>query len=215
MASGVEDAGFEIRDCIAWMYGSGFPKSLDVSKAIDKAAGAKREVVGTRHVTRVLDVETLRKDNYAVGVAASGGEIDVTAPATPDAEKWNGWGTALKPAFEPIVVARKPLIGTVAKNVLEHGTGALNIDGCRIGWANDSDRRVVENARFVHDGTRAAYGDYASDGETKSVGLRTSRSTRTPPQCWMSRRRTLLRRGPLPPAGMQATGHTVAVLREA
>jgi DNA modification methylase len=169
MASGVEDAGFEIRDCIAWMYGSGFPKSLDVSKAIDKAAGAKREVVGTRHVTRVLDVETLRKDNYAVGVAASGGEIDVTAPATPDAEKWNGWGTALKPAFEPIVVARKPLIGTVAKNVLEHGTGALNIDGCRIGWANDSDRRVVENARFVHDGTRAAYGDYASDGETKSM----------------------------------------------
>ena len=128
MASGVEDAGFEIRDCIAWMYGSGFPKSLDVSKAIDKAAGAEREVISTDR-------------NYGASKAADGkqaygdyaGEWNVTAPVSPDAVKWNGWGTALKPAFEPVVVARRPLIGTVAANVLEHGTGALNIDACRIG----------------------------------------------------------------------------------
>ncbi|QBP31352.1 DNA methylase [Mycobacterium phage Dulcie] len=94
LAVAIEDVGFEIRDSIAWLYGSGFPKSLDVSKAIDKAAGAEREV-----------------------------------------RQWQGWGTTLKPAFEPIVVARKPLVGTVAANVLEHGTGALNIDACRIGTA--------------------------------------------------------------------------------
>ena len=128
MASGVEDAGFEIRDCIAWMYGSGFPKSLDVSKAIDKAAGAEREVVANRHRSY------LASSMYASD--AGGGlkeDFNVTAPDTSEAAQWNGWGTALKPAFEPIVVARKPLIGTVAANVLEHGTGALNIDGCRIG----------------------------------------------------------------------------------
>jgi site-specific DNA-methyltransferase (adenine-specific) len=137
MASGVEDAGFEIRDCIAWMYGSGFPKSLDVSKAIDKAAGAEREVIGSK-----LGRPGMAKDgsNQRNGFdAAFGGDssgamaTDITAAATPEAAKWNGWGTALKPAYEPIVVARKPLVGTVAANVLEHGTGALNIDACRIG----------------------------------------------------------------------------------
>jgi len=115
LAVAIEDAGFEIRDSIAWMYGSGFPKSLDVSKAIDKAAGVEREVVGTR--TSAYGTDT-----------ATGG------PATPEAEKWDGWGTALKPAFEPIIVARKPLSSkTVAANVLAHGTGAINIDGARVG----------------------------------------------------------------------------------
>jgi DNA modification methylase len=132
MASGVEDAGFEIRDCIAWMYGSGFPKSLDVSKAIDKVAGAEREVVGSYDVTR--DFRDISSGRYGDKTTTSQAHsVDVTAPATPDAAKWSGWGTALKPAFEPIVVARKPLIGTVAQNVLEHGTGAINVDGCRIG----------------------------------------------------------------------------------
>lgn len=102
MACRIEDAGFEIRDMIAWVYSSGFPKSLNVSKAIDKAAGAKREVVG----------------------------FD---PATEAAREWQGWGTALKPALEPITMARKPFASTVADNVLAHGTGALNIDGCRVG----------------------------------------------------------------------------------
>lgn len=128
LAVAIEDAGFEIRDNIAWIYGSGFPKSLDVSKAIDKAAGAEREVVG-------------RERNWGASKAVDGkqaygdyeGSWALTAPASPDARRWQGWGTALKPAFEPVVVARKPLSGTVAANVLAHETGALNIDGCRVG----------------------------------------------------------------------------------
>jgi site-specific DNA-methyltransferase (adenine-specific) len=168
MASGVEDAGFEIRDCIAWMYGSGFPKSLDVSKAIDKAAGADREIVGTK-----IGRPGMAKDgsNQRNGFdAAFGGDssgamaTDITAPATPAAQKWNGWGTALKPAFEPVVIARKPLIGTVAQNVLTHGTGALNIDACRIGMSDD-DRNKIEKATWVaRDLDRKAYGTYGTDG---------------------------------------------------
>ena len=126
LTCGIEDAGFEIRDCLSWLYGSGFPKSLDVSKAIDKAAGAEREVVGTTR-TNV----GMQGGNFASGGAT--GEVDVTAPATDAAREWEGWGTALKPAWEPCVVARKPLAGTVAENVQAHSTGALNIDGCRIG----------------------------------------------------------------------------------
>lgn len=132
MVCAIEDAGFEIRDQIMWIYGSGFPKSLDVSKAIDKAAGAEREVVGVagksgggRSCMNDAPGNGRKKDYLA-------GEYMETAPATDAARQWEGWGTALKPAHEPIVVARKPLIGTVAANVLAHGTGALNIDGCRI-----------------------------------------------------------------------------------
>lgn len=129
----IEDAGFEIRDSIAWLYGSGFPKSLDVSKAIDKAAGAERAVIGTGrdHAKRTVAAgrgATICRE----GGPAPIGQI-ITAPATDDAHRWQGWGTGLKPAFEPIVVARKPLAGTVASNVLAYGTGALNIDGCRVG----------------------------------------------------------------------------------
>jgi DNA modification methylase len=124
LAVAVEDAGFEIRDSIAWLYGSGFPKSLDVSKAIDRAAGA-RTAVGTGFVTAGdYNGRDLKAPNR--------GYVD-PPPATPDAERWQGWGTALKPAFEPIVVGRKPLTGTVAANVLEHGTGALNIAATRVG----------------------------------------------------------------------------------
>jgi site-specific DNA-methyltransferase (adenine-specific) len=126
MAVRIEDAGFEIRDMIAWVYGSGFPKSLDVSKAIDKQAGAEREVLS----------ETFRGLNAGKSSGICGETVPrtdkVTAPATEAAQQWQGWGTALKPALEPITVARKPLIGTVADNVLEHGTGGLNIDGCRV-----------------------------------------------------------------------------------
>jgi len=141
MAVRIEDAGFEIRDLIAWVYGSGFPKSLDVSKAIDKAAGAEREVVGSRKLTGTARI----KGQAAFGATSGrseeayqdGSEINdtlqITAPATPEAQQWAGWGTALKPALEPITVARKPLGGTVAENVLRHGTGAINVDGCRVG----------------------------------------------------------------------------------
>ena len=130
LACAIEDAGFEIRDCLAWMYGSGFPKSLDVSKAIDKAAGAEREVVGAG---RSGEREAFNGQNAGRSRDFLAGDYDVTAPATPEAQHWNGWGTALKPAFEPIVLARKPLSErNVAANVQRWGTGALNIDGCRI-----------------------------------------------------------------------------------
>jgi len=138
LACAVEDAGFEVRDSIAWMYGSGFPKSLDVSKAIDKAAGV------LEHEGRGFTVAGRTDKNLPNPVVK--GYVP-PAPATPDAERWQGWGTALKPAFEPVVVARKPLIGTVAANVLEHGTGALNVDGCRIeGVKPDTTRGASVNA---------------------------------------------------------------------
>jgi site-specific DNA-methyltransferase (adenine-specific) len=126
LAVAIEDAGFEVRDSIAWMYGSGFPKSHDVSKAIDKRSGAlQNEGVG-------FTVAGYSHNDKLLTTAPSRGYVP-PAPTTPQAQKWSGFGTALKPAHEPIVVARKPLIGTVAENVLTHGTGALNIDGCRIG----------------------------------------------------------------------------------
>ena len=133
MTVAIEDAGFEIRDQIMWLYGSGFPKSLDVSKAIDKAAGAKREVVGSSDngIAGGTGKHAGQEKSYRFA-----GEFDITAPATDEAKKWQGWGTALKPAHEPICVARKPLTGTVASNVLEWGTGALNIDGSRVGEAD-------------------------------------------------------------------------------
>ena len=203
MAVRIEDAGFEIRDMIAWVYGSGFPKSLDVSKAIDKGHGENRDrqlqftawmrttgitaeqinqatcsrmashyltdkeqpAIATadmfdklrpylpevpEYVERLVCERTglewtAYKQREVLGVqknAMSGWDMDggtkfgdrnITAPATPEAKHWQGWGTALKPALEPITVARKPLIGTVAENVLQHGTGALNVDGCRVG----------------------------------------------------------------------------------
>jgi len=213
LAVAIEDAGFEVRDSIAWMYGSGFPKSLDVSKAIDKLDATEErrqravefqswlrehmkpqrvnELTGTdmgHHLTthptqpfvataemfdllrphlpkvpdrieKLVQLRTVESENFKrrevignrtmpdstkvrlgfVGEQYSGDdagsvrEVAVTEAHTPEAAKWQGWGTALKPAFEPIVVARKPLIGTVAENVQQYGTGALNIDGCRIG----------------------------------------------------------------------------------
>lgn len=129
----IEDAGFEIRDSIAWLYGNGFPKGLDVSKAIDKAAGAEREVVGTR---KKLDSYGEQPGNSVYGGDPNHDGLQViTAPTTDAAKQWAGWSTALKPSHEPIIMARKPLAGgsTVAANVLKHGTGALNIDACRVG----------------------------------------------------------------------------------
>lgn len=139
MAVAIEDAGFEIRDQLAWAYGSGFPKSHDVSKGIDKAAGAERAKVRTTAKGRVGSANCVGKEQDQnsrpwVERAKELGyhEHDSNEPATEAAREWQGWGTALKPAWEPICLARKPLTGTVAANVLEHGTGALNIDGCRV-----------------------------------------------------------------------------------
>jgi DNA modification methylase len=144
MACRIEDAGFEIRDMIAWVYGSGFPKSLDVSKAIDKAAGAEREVVGKTRKGAQSE-STGRYGSWGDGITP-------TAPATEAARQWQGWGTALKPALEPITVARKPLCGTVAENMLQYGTGGINVDGCRVGTD------VTVTVRSGNSGVHGCYG---------------------------------------------------------
>jgi DNA modification methylase len=245
MAVAIEDAGFEIRDMIAWVYGSGFPKSLDVSKAIDKRrtedlepvrvicrvirsamddrglksrhlvehfdgchprlidhwaardtdsqpslptweqwcrlrellkldtehdaevwrlngrkgqpgeAWGEREVVGQKEMTDTRKARAgFSGSTHSPDYDGSKRVVDITAPATPAAQQWAGWGTALKPALEPITVARKPLMGTVAANVLEHGTGALNVDGCRVG--SSSSGRWPAN--LIHDGSDEVVG---------------------------------------------------------
>ena len=133
LAVAIEDAGWEIRDTVMWVYGSGFPKSHDVSKAIDKAAGVKRKVVGVSSGPNNSKYDGERysqKRETRFGVVQD--QPEATAPACEAAKQWEGWGTALKPAWEPIIVARKPIQGTVAENVLKYGTGGLNIDGCRV-----------------------------------------------------------------------------------
>ena len=245
LACAVEDAGFEIRDSIHWLYGSGFPKSLDVSKAIDKqrhdraevyevtawvrqardaagitnrdidaafgfsgmaghwTSGASQPAVPTlEQVPVLLDLfgmsldevpEDVRRvlwdlngrkgqpgENWArrevVGPTRRGAQsvatnaygawgdgITPTAAATPEAEQWQGWGTALKPAHEPIVVARKPLVGTVAANVLAHGTGALNIDGCRVAAGDNPLRWSVPRDMGYGGGTATATATATTD----------------------------------------------------
>lgn len=218
LAVAIEDAGWEVRDCLSWLYGSGFPKSLAVDKAIDKRGGqvadfstfrdAVKEAMKQNGITRSMlqdalgnymlshyltagsqpavpnwrDYQIIRDtvqlgdqfdalfaeaaEREVVGkhrrlpgepsVPIAGcvsnkndGWFDITAPATDAAKRWHGWGTALKPAWEPIILARKPLTGTVAANVTQYGTGAINVDGCRIGTADALVRPSVER----HDNT--------------------------------------------------------------
>ena len=139
LAAAAEDVGFEIRDQIMWIYGSGFPKSLDVSKAIDKAAGVEREVVGTYTARGFSETSPTGdgRNQWAAGEVVNK-EGRRTVPTTDEAKQWDGWGTALKPAHEPCVLARKPFKGTVANNVLEHGVGGINIDECRVEGAYSS-----------------------------------------------------------------------------
>ena len=189
MACAIEDAGFEIRDQIQWIYGSGFPKSLDVSKAIDKMNGDERPVIGTKAVIPGVAFE--QSSPYATGRR----EINLTSAASAASAAWDGWGTALKPAHEPIVMARKPLEKglTVAQNVLKWGTGAINVDGCRVEGITDSnpkvrnavmsgfDRspqtqtgldRVKTDGRFpanvIHDGSDEVLDEFSKAGERKS-----------------------------------------------
>jgi len=235
MAVRIEDAGFEIRDMIAWVYGSGFPKSLDVSKAIDKRGGAQvawfgpwfrkwreQNNVTQKQVAALFPSKTggltgcvanwelgfnmptpeqfnLMRAKFGLpfdsideaerevvgeknsGLSAGSGNtvgkftdsrnergmVNITAPATDAAKQWQGWGTALKPALEPITIARKPLIGTVAENVLQHGTGAINVDGGRVEFVSDADREE-STAKNQHADFGTApitnnivYGDYS------------------------------------------------------
>ena len=184
MAVRIEDAGFEIRDMIAWVYGSGFPKSLDVSKAIDKAAGAEREKVpasGGLHKNARLNDDGWSK------IGDDAAMMDSNLPATAAAKQWEGWGTALKPSLEPITMARKPLIGTVAENVLTHGTGGINVDACRVGrdsedvsgWSqsgsNASDNRAMSGANYARDAKPDADGRWPAnlihDGSDEVLAL--------------------------------------------
>jgi len=140
LAVAIEDAGFEVRDSLHWIYGTGFPKSLDVGKAIDKAAGAERGVL--RVEDRRSEYDGRKRNSKAINTnwRSAEGRTDVidvstrviTDPATHEAKQWDGWGTALKPAHEPIILARKPFKGTVVDCVCKHGTGGICIDGCRV-----------------------------------------------------------------------------------
>jgi site-specific DNA-methyltransferase (adenine-specific) len=164
MAVRIEDAGFEIRDQIMWIYGSGFPKSQNISKMFDKKAGVEREIIGEYDPRSKFDGSN-RSDREIGGqqVAPSKtSKLSITAPATDEAKKWNGWGTALKPAHEPIVMARKPFSGTVADNVLEWGTGGINIDGCRIETVTENDpnhRKPTNIQHGSYDNTKNVYGN--------------------------------------------------------
>ena len=156
MTLGIRLAGFDIRDSVAWLYGSGFPKSLDVSKAIEShTLNGKSNSRTLRKTEQDGDGEayTLTGKNNGIMGEARTYDRKTFAPTTDAARQWEGWGTALKPAFEPVTLARKPLTGTVAANVLEHGTGALNIDACRV-YATDDDRALME-ARSHPNGTKA------------------------------------------------------------
>jgi DNA modification methylase len=167
LASVIEDAGFEIRDQIMWLYGQGFPKSLDVSKAIDG-----KLLYGGSNTKRLKKVNASRPgrgraristNNNGIMGSDSGPKVTKDHPATPEGIKWKGWGTALKPAHEPIVVARKPLIATVTENVLKHGTGALNIDACRVPTEEASGGRWPANV--IHDGSDEVLTEFAKYGD--------------------------------------------------
>lgn len=188
----IEDAGFEIRDTIAWLFGSGFPKSHDVSKGIDKAAGDSREIIRERYTAKRIKPGATVVREGAYGKQDISFTATDTKAASAESEQWEGWGTALKPALEPICLARKPLSEkTIAANVLKWGTGALNIDGCRIGetGARNNGRSVDSNiygklgtferveynkgrwpANVVHDGSEEVVAAFPhSDGQQGNV----------------------------------------------
>ena len=181
MGIAIRLAGFECRDTLQWLYGSGFPKSHDVGKAIDKAAGAEREVVGKWRPTGTARPVKGKKTHQAA-ITTSALDVDereplgtmlpITAPATDAARQWDGWGTALKPAHEPILVFRKPLAGTVAANVLAYGTGGLNIGASRVAgvgvartrntegggqWASSTQREAGYRPRYERENTYQQY----------------------------------------------------------
>ena len=157
MAVRIEDAGFEIRDQIMWIYGSGFPKSHNIGKSIDKMQGNQRQVVGTKGLHSFKG--TTMRNHY--------GDYNKSFDEINKLDKGNsvgeGWGTALKPAHEPIVMARKPIVGTVANNVLEYGVGGINIDGCRVSAGNDYSNRNSYTDRETNSSTFQSGGQMKSD----------------------------------------------------
>jgi len=184
MACAIEDAGWKVKDCVCWLYGSGFPHGMDIAKAIDKASGYVGEVIGVR----------------TVDVGMQGGHMHAgrkqqqqqVRSLSPQAKEWEGWNTALKPAWEPIIVAQKPVEGTIAANVLKWGVGAMNIEACRV--PTESGEKGRYPANVAHDGSQMVldlfpqsngqladrkaqakssvncYGDYGTDSEFKKRG---------------------------------------------
>ena len=155
LASAMEDVGFEIRDVIFWAYGSGFPKSLNISKTIDRYKGAEREIVGTG-----ADYGH-EKGDKGYGFKE---EYHITKPATPEAEKWDGWGTALKPAYEPIVIGMKKLDRNFVNNALVHGVAGINIDASRVGTSGGVEKVNIEKDSASHDGK-----GFGCDGELNEL----------------------------------------------
>jgi DNA modification methylase len=183
LACAIEDAGFEIRDSIAWLYGSGFPKSLDVSKAIDKAAGAEREQLAVAKGARNGNWQNV---DYGAFRSAADGTYALTTPATDAAKQWQGWGTALKPAFEPVVVARKPLGGSVnIRARVEHELRQRGVTGV-IEWKKNAASAENSSPVMSSGGTEPAaaaapYARCASDGVTAGTASETARITENPP----------------------------------
>lgn len=192
IAVAIEDAGWEVRDTIMWVYGQGFPKSHNISKSIDKVAGAEREIVG--HIVRG-DVELAKTSGFTMATADANknnksifgyGVENITIPFTREAKLWNGYGTALKPAYEPILVCMNALDGTFADNAIKHGVAGINIDECRVDgaggkkwetprggiWKTDADKKsmLIDNpkgrfpANLIHDGSDEVVGLFPQAG---------------------------------------------------
>jgi site-specific DNA-methyltransferase (adenine-specific) len=164
MAVAIEDAGFEIRDQIMWVYGSGFPKSHNISKGIDKASDFEGEIIGTEKIDIGIQGGSMHAGRQTNVVEREVVEL------SPDAAKWQGWGTALKPAHEPMVLARKPLIGTVANNVLTFGVGGLNIDGTRVGRAEGDDSSAGNRTATFGTQETSSGGDGSGGWEQNTAG---------------------------------------------
>lgn len=151
----IEDAGWEVRDLLAFVHGQGFPKSVNVSKYIDAHLGAERKVVGYAS-NGVGAPSAMMNHGHADRTGHANGDgktYAITEPATEEAKEWDGFGTQLKPAIEPIVLARKPIEGGIAENVMQYGTGVLNIDACRVAIPNDDSQKGRFPSNFIHDGS--------------------------------------------------------------
>jgi DNA modification methylase len=162
LAMTVETVGFEIRDQIMWIYGSGFPKSQDVGRQIQKSLGVKETVSNPNHRTK--DGDSLYESGHQKTEIK--GDVVCTDPI---AQQWSGWGTQLKPAHEPIVMARKPVIKSIRENVLEHGTGAINIDATRVGYSDEKDiATYLDNLKGPAERSKSSTGDSTQmfDGQT-------------------------------------------------
>ena len=168
----IEDAGWDVKECCMYIHGQGFPKGMNISKAIDKRLGAEREVIGT--ATNGSGANLIKIANHGPGDTGignwdgSGKVYDVTAPASAEAKEWDGWNTQLKPAYEPIVIAQKPVEKTIIDNVLKYGTGAFNVDACRVPTGNESVSNHSRSAEAAV--SKGIYGDSIAQETHQTAG---------------------------------------------